>query len=448
MKKKIWCLAVTLIVLVTFPITLWSVVASLGQLPSESFMVDFENLEAGTYYDGQVIQDAIGVPLTLENISQTGNMINASIIEENDGNKYIRFVGTRSGDVVRSRYTLNTPLTIGKIETGFEFDPEPTGKGSWEFFRVTNTEGNRQNCIRWSNVIVKIEETYEGTVHESHPRRNKRNRYSIHCEISRMKVSDDWEVKVFDVAQETPILLYSGKVVASFGNITRIEPIFYYASAGGWPANFDNYYLKTTQYPQVIEDSECASLGSNVESFTVGFNAQLPNPEDSVMLVNVNDENAAPITTTTIYDDETGRLQIKPDSLLDYDTTYNVVFASGDVASYSFTTKSKPISIVSSSVSYSDGTNTLTEIPETGAFNATSSVTARASVPDKQLAVIPAAYNEAGEALKYGLSKQPLSTSVDTTITATLADLKGDNVADVKTIIWEYKEGVGYRPIK
>ena len=66
MKKKIWCLAVTLIVLVTFPITLWSVVASLGQLPSESFMVDFENLEAGTYYDGQVIQDAIGVPLTLE----------------------------------------------------------------------------------------------------------------------------------------------------------------------------------------------------------------------------------------------------------------------------------------------------------------------------------------------------------------------------------------------
>ena len=381
--------------------------------------------------------------------------IKAEIIEESDGNKYLNLNAVTEADEIESIYVLNTPLNVGKLEAGFEFSPARSGAGSWEFFEVNNAEysgradvENRGRTVYWSQEIAKASKIQEDTIHFKNPVRNAKGRYSLHYELSRMSPDDAWEVKIFDVAQVTPTLLYSGTYPKTFGAITQIELVRFYAGVGGWPIDLDNYYVKTTAFPEVTDDSECASLGSNVEKFTLGFNALLPNPDDEVILVNATDENAAPITTKTNYDEETGRLEIMPDDLLDYATTYKVVFAGGDVSTYSFSTVRKPIRVLSSNLSYSDGTNTLEEIPTSGTFNATCSVTAQAYAADKQIVVIATAYNEAGEVIKYALTKQPLTQGRPINTTATLTGLQGGKVADVKAIIWEYKEGVGYRPIK
>ena len=448
MKKKLCSLLIALIVLASFHMTSVSAEGTFGELYSESFSDGFENMEPGKYYSDVEIQDATGIPMQFINISNTGTMVNATIIEEQDGNKYVRFEAVRLADEIHSLYSLNKPLSVGKLEAGFEFSPAPVGTGKWHFFEVFNASGSSEPAVGWGNVIEKSTSTQTGTVHTRSPLRNSKGRYSLHCEVSRMSVNDDWEIKVYDASQANYVLLYSGTFASSFGDITQIKPIRYWAEDGGWPADFDNYYVKATAYPEVIEASECIGLGSDVESFALGYNAPLPDPEDEVMLVNATNENAEPITTKTNYDAETGRIEIMPNSILNYATTYKVVFASGGVSTYSFTTAQAPIRIGTTNLTYSNGTNALPEIPATGTFNATYTVTARTYTPGKQIVVVLAAYNEEGTAVAFDLATQPLTPGANRTTTATLTGLQGGNVTEIKTYLLDYVEGIGYRPMK
>ena len=272
MKKRLLSLLVVLIVFVTLHMTLSSAVASLGELPSEEFLADFDSMEAGANYTDQEIEEASGVPMLFKLYRQDGTPIKAEIIEESDGNKYLNLNAVTEADEIESIYVLNTPLNVGKLEAGFEFSPARSGAGSWEFFEVNNAEysgradvENRGRTVYWSQEIAKASKIQEDTIHFKNPVRNAKGRYSLHYELSRMSPDDAWEVKIFDVAQVTPTLLYSGTYPKTFGAITQIELVRFYAGVGGWPIDLDNYYVKTTAFPEVTDDSECASLGSNVE---------------------------------------------------------------------------------------------------------------------------------------------------------------------------------------
>ncbi|MBR2500435.1 MAG: Ig-like domain-containing protein, partial [Clostridia bacterium] len=267
-------------------------------------------------------------------------------------------------------------------------------------------------------------------------------------EVSRGSSNEDWIINIYDVGQQEPELIYSRTIPKEFGAIKQIKPIRHYGGSLGWPAEFDNYYVKTITYSEVVDGSETVGLGSNVEKFALTFNEQLKKPDDKVTLVNTTNENVEPIETKTIYNAETKKLEIMPKSLLDYGTSYRVVFENGGVASYSFTTTAAPISITPGSVTYSNESGTLAEIPISGTFSASYTVTAASSVADKHLVVILIAYNSQGVAVAFDVQSQPLTPPSVSNVTATLNNLKGGEITEVKALIHEYKDGIGFKPIK
>ena len=448
MKKRLCSLLIALVILLASQLTIVSAGGTIGELSSESFFTDFDNMEAGTNYTDEDIQNATGIPMDFKTYSATGTPVSASIIEESDGNKFIRLNAIAQGDTIDSLYTLSSPFEVGKLEAGFEFGPAGTGKGQWHFFMIYGQNNTNTSTISWSNVIAKTSSSNIGTVLVQSPTRNAKGRLTLRVEVSRTSNTDDWDVKVYNDALDPAVLVYDGIIPASFGNIHSIKPIRYYGGTGGWSADFDNYFVKKTSYAQVTNGIETNSLGSDVEKFSLTFNEQLKNPDDKITLVNMTNENAEPITTKTSYIAEAKKLEVMPDSFLDYDTTYKVVFEKGGVASYQFTTKSAPISITPGSVTYSNESGTLTEIPASGTFNASYTATAAASVPDKHLVVLLIAYNSQKVAVAFDVQSQPLTPPSVSNVTATLNNLKGGEVTEVKAFIWEYKDGIGFRPIK
>ena len=411
---------------------------------------DFEELPAAQdTYTGAQIETATGMPMALNPAARK-----ASIIEETGGNKVIRFKTTTAGDTVDSLHTYTSPLKVGTIEAGFEFLPITVPGGAWHFFMISSSANASTNTV-----ITYMGGGFKKTSNSSPittPDLNANGRYQIRFKISRVKTTDDWNLAVYDETSETERIIYSATIPASSGNITKIQPIRYYAGNGEGLAIFDNYFIKTTRLPDVASGGGCEGAQPDDDELKITFNAPLPNPEDVVTLVKpgVDDDedttnDTLVINTDTSYNAQTNELTIMPKSYLEYATTYNVVFSEGGVNEYSFTTAAAALRITSQTTTFlPDGGSAASTLPTEGVFDVTHTVSVSNDTTfNKNGTVIFICLNDKG--LVMSLSMEAIACeALDTdSVTITVEDLDASRVKSVVSYVWESVESVGYLKI-
>ncbi len=450
MKKKLCSLMIALIVLSVSALTPLFASAEIPALEPTVFFRDFEN-EAyivGDGYTDEEFETMTGVPMQLKTRSATEPTI--SIIEEEDGNKLFRIVTNVNRDEVDSIYVLGSPLSVGKLEASYEVSFDADGAGAWHCFVAYNASSVMSNTLKYSGSWGKSDAAAVGEV-KATPALNAKGRYSLRAVFSRTSADEAWKIEVYDDVGDSPMLVYEGKTAADFGAISKIQPIRLYASDPGWKANYDNYMVKVTPIPQVVDGYDgCDGAAPDSASMTIRFNGALPDPDDEITIVKADDPELK-IDADVTYNAETGDLTIAPKSFLDYDTDYKLVFKNGGVADHTFTTAKSSITMEAPTFSYTPaGENGA--IPQEGTFNATCSFSItnfNTATTWRYFDVIIVARNEAGVAIKTetfnkNIRKASSASGRTATITATLEGLDATKVKKVEAFIWEKVDGVGY----
>ena len=447
MKKKLCSLVIALVLLLSCVLGAISVEAELAVLTPIEFFQDFndESILVGSNYTGEEIEQMTNVPMQLK----SAPTISASIVEEESGNKVLRLIPTVAANEIDSLYVLDNALAGGKLEASFEFAPESASQDAWHFFMLTDSEGREEPVISYNNgVWIKTNSTTEGTL-LSNPQKNTNGRYVLRLEVSRTSSSGAWTVKVFDDSGIEPVLRYEGKTAEDFKAVAKVKPIRLYAVAAV-AATFDNYLIRATYFPVVLEgDDGLSGVSPLSTSMTVGFNAALPKADDKVTFVKASDPETV-IRTQTTYDSETGRLTINPKSYLEYGTEYVMLFESGGVTNHSFTTAQKPLSVEEKAVLYTpNGGSEIADKPQEGIFKAKLNIKiSNTTNSEKPVTVVFAAYDEDGAIVEAKTRNINIPANYEAFPTnVTINNLDATEVSYFKTFVWENDSVAGYIPL-
>lgn len=447
MKKKLCSLLLMSVILLSGALVSLNAEAEIARLEPYEFFQDFEDesITTGDYVVTD-IEGLTGVPLTHTvwgGALPEGQTV--KIVQEESGNKMIAVTATQLGDSIGTTFSLPTPLNVGKLEASFEFKADATSDDSWSFFAIYSESGTSFSTISYQSGAWK--EVKTGVI----PGKNANGNFVLRVEATRASAPDAWKLTIYDESGAEPKVIFEKETEDSFGKVAKIKPIGQFSQNQCKTGYFDNYKIKVTTYPAVKNDDDGLNDAKPfAESMVIGFNAAIETPpEDKVVIVKADDENFE-IKAETEYDEETGRLTVKPTRYLAYDTEYILKFKEQNIANHIFRTANAPFTFEQTVANPYEPENgaAQAELPSEGFYDAKPKVKIyNNSNETKSFVAMHLLYDENGVIVRaLQRAYDDIAAGGNATYTLSIRDVDATKVKSSKIIVWELTEGGGYLP--
>lgn len=398
-----------------------------GDLPPVTDTIDFDEDFSG-YQAGPYTPTQGGIT-TYE---QTGT--GGFEITESGGLK----VATLTGSEIRVglKYEMPASVSSGLLTANMTIDKDETilnSMSSWTFLGIKDDQGTTKSFIEMQTGYVMRDKSMNAL--SPQPQTDEDGDYHLMFMASRGSAGEDWVIEIYDTTGAQPVKIYSGALEASFANIKTITFAHSYG-VGEIATAIDNISVKTYEIDcdGANPASSALTLSLSEDNIVGDLSAELTDGEET-------------IRATVSYDSNNQKLEIMPESFLDYATTYHVSLTGCKIPTFSFTTAKAPLALFAKTLKFV-GTNGESEtVPQNGEFDAVCDVTfANPDGAASCVYMVLISYNERGMITNI-TTKQIDFTQISVTDQIKLEDLTKEKASKFDCLIW-HKTNLGFEMMR
>ena len=366
-------------------------------------------------------------------------------IADVNGDKFVSMKAPSANTGASVTYVLPDVVTDGIVEMDLKIKAS-SGILARNIFRVYGNSGDIYllSMNNGSDITVStISNNAGGEFCDDAPEADSDGFYSMKLRMSAGNSSDDWLVEIFDT-MDTLRLFYSVTVPRStLSDLTKINP------GAIWPVSdaetkdslsISEMWFRHSDFISVIESP--SEVLPTDETLVFKLNDDISAEKLNVKLVSADD---TVIDCECAYSENERKLYVKPQSFLEWGTTYTLSTVGVGIKPYTFAVSDEDCAVNQKRVSYSTQNGAVSDMPVTGAFDASVHVSVNAPT-GREIMIVFAGYDSKGYPVKIS-HKNVVSSGGNASDNVTLEGLSAEECKTLQCFIWE-KTTFGYKVIK